>query len=191
MSKFETAFKAAIAENERRILIETLRSSPDLTIGEIHKLAKGGLARLFAEITIADLLGGPSAPARAATPVAAPARRVGGFAKTKRPSVPPVSSGLFDAPPAAQEPAQGKPVRRPVAAGKSKVVNTRTVEGRAAYDEALFQAVADIGGPAGAGAIIARAGGTSLQARAGLARLIEAGRLNWSGKARGTKYTVA
>ena len=30
MSKFESTFKAAIAENERRILIESLRSSPEL-----------------------------------------------------------------------------------------------------------------------------------------------------------------
>src|SRR4028119_2235160 len=58
MSKFETTFKAAIAENERRILIDSLRSSPDLTIGEIHRLSKGGLGKLFNEITIADLMGG-------------------------------------------------------------------------------------------------------------------------------------
>ena len=72
----------------------------------------------------------------------------------------------------------------------SKAVNTRTAEGRTEYDEALFQAVKEHGGPVGAGALIAKVGGTSLQARAGLARLIEAGRITWSGKARGTKYSV-
>ena len=58
MSKFETAFKAAIAENERRILISTLLASPDLTLGELHKLSKGSLGRLFSEITISDLISG-------------------------------------------------------------------------------------------------------------------------------------
>jgi hypothetical protein len=36
--------------------------------------------------------------------------------------------------------------------------------------------------------IIAEVGGTPLQARSGLARLIEAEKITWTGKARGTKY---
>ena len=165
MSKFETAFKAAIAENERLILISTLLAAPELTLGEIHKLSKGSLGRLFGEITIADLVsggaGGEARPAKASAPAAEAA------------------------------PAEGKArgAARP-ARGKAKPVNTRTAEGRAAYDEALFQAVKEHGGPVGAGALIAKVGGTSLQARAGLARLIEASRITWSGKARGTKYTA-
>ena len=197
MSKFETAFKAAIAENERRILISTLLASPELTLGEIHKLSKGGLGRLFSEVTIADLLGGgrgsssaaPTAPAAAKQrgagrrkgAVAAPAGRRGRGGKAEAPAA---------AEAAAPAEGKGKSGRRG-AGGKAKTVNTRTAEGRAAYDESLFQAVQESGGPAGAGALIAKAGGSSLQARAGLARLIEAGRITWSGKARGTKYSVA
>lgn len=157
MSKFETAFKAAIADNERRILITTLRSTPDLTLGELHKLSRGSLGRLFSEITLGELInpGG-----------AAPALRKAGDKAT-----------------------EGRKTRR--GGGKAKAVNTRTPEGRAQYDEALYKALEAAGAPTGAGALIAKVGGTSLQARAGLARLIEAGRITWSGKARGTRYSLA
>lgn len=195
MSKFESTFKAAIAENERRILIDSLRASPELSLGEIHKLSKGGLGRLFSEITIADLIGNGGA-----RPAAAPAAQRGRPAKAAKakaaapavvsPRAPvagkPAKAAKVEA---AAEPAavDGKAAK---ARRKAKPVNTRTAEGRAVYDEALFAAVKDKGAPIGAGAIISVAGGTSLQARAGLARLIESGRITWSGKARGTKYTV-
>ena len=201
MSKFETTFKAAIAENERRILIDSLRSSPDLTIGEIHRLSKGGLGKLFNEITIADLMGGEGSQSSGGGAAGRGGKRGGGRraggaesgggaqAGTGRRGRPRAEAPAAEAaaPAAAAEGKQGKQRR----GGKAKAVNTRTAEGRTAYDEALFQAVKESGGPAGAGALIARAGGSSLQARAGLARLIEAGRITWSGKARGTKYSVA
>jgi len=195
MSKFETAFKAAIAENERRILISTLLASPDLTLGELHKLSKGSLGRLFSEITISDLISGgaggaspaPAAGRRgkaargASVGAVSPGRR-GAAGKAAAPAAPAAEAA---APAEAKSRGGARPAR-----GKAKAVNTRTAEGRAEYDEALFQAVKDHGGPVGAGALIAKVGGTSLQARAGLARLIEAGRITWSGKARGTKYSV-
>ena len=191
MSKFETAFKAAIAENERRILISTLLASPDLTLGELHKLSKGSLGRLFSEITISDLISG-SGGAVSASPSAGAAvvRRGKG-----RPAGATSTAGRRGAPakaaaPAAPADAKGRGGASKVRGGKAKAVNTRTAEGRTEYDEALFQAVKEHGGPVGAGALIAKVGGTSLQARAGLARLIEAGRITWSGKARGTKYSV-
>lgn len=203
MSKFETTFKAAIAENERRILIDSLRSSPELTIGEIHRLSKGGLGRLFNEITISDLMGGESSQSKRGGVRGASGGGESGQAQAQgqgqtgtgrgrgrpRNDAPAADAGGPGGPagPAhAGESKQSKQRRF----GKAKNVNTRTAEGRAEYDEALFQAVMETGGPAGAGSLIARAGGSSLQARAGLARLIEAGRITWSGKARGTKYSV-
>lgn len=205
MSKFETAFKAAIAENERRILISTLLASPDLTLGELHKLSKGSLGRLFSEITISDLISGgggavstggagaaPSAPRRGKGRGAAAGAAAGGAASTGGRRGGAAKAAAQAAPAEAAAPAEGKARggARPARGGKAKAVNTRTAEGRTEYDEALFQAVKDHGGPVGAGALIAKVGGTSLQARAGLARLIEAGRITWSGKARGTKYSV-
>lgn len=73
----------------------------------------------------------------------------------------------------------------PSAAGK---VNTRTPDGRDAYDKAVIDAVMQIGEPASAPQIRSLAGGTELQARKSLNRLIEAGRVTFTGKARGTRY---
>jgi hypothetical protein len=41
-----------------------------------------------------------------------------------------------------------------------------------------------------AGDVRRQVGGTPLQARAALNRLIEAGKLNYTGRARGTRYTA-
>lgn len=187
MSRFESAFKAAIADNERRILITTLRSSPELTLGELHKLSKGDLGRLFAEITLGQLIHGEdAAPAarKGKAPKGAGRRGAGrrkSGAEAKATASAPAGEGE-----AAAEGRKGKQ-----RGGKAKSVNTRTPEGRGGYDEALFKALEAAGAPTGAGALIAKVGGTSLQARAGLARLIEAGRITWTGKARGTKYSLA
>lgn len=187
MSKFETAFRAAIADNERRILISTLRSSPELTLGELHKLSKGTLGRLFAEITLGELIhagGGEVAPAGGKSGGKGRGRGRGrGKAADKAPAAAPAAAAAAEA-----EAGDGRKGKR---GGKAKAVNTRTPEGRAAYDEALYKALEAAGAPTGAGALIGKVGGTSLQARAGLARLIEAGRITWSGKARGTKYSLA
>jgi hypothetical protein len=197
MSKFETAFKAAIAENERRILISTLLASPDLTLGELHKLSKGSLGRLFSEITISDLISGSggavsASPSAGAAVVRRGKGRPAGATSTAGRRGAPAKAAAPAAPAEAAAPAdaKGRGGASKVRGGKAKAVNTRTAEGRTEYDEALFQAVKEHGGPVGAGALIAKVGGTSLQARAGLARLIEAGRITWSGKARGTKYSV-
>lgn len=190
MSKFETAFKAAIADNERRILISTLRSSPELTLGELHKLSKGTLGRLFSEITLGELIHAGSAapaPARKAAAAKGGGRRGGG----RRKSADKAAAPAANAAPAADVEAAGEGRKSRKGGGKAKAVNTRTPEGRTAYDEALFKALEAAGAPTGAGALIGKVGGTSLQARAGLARLIEAGRITWSGKARGTKYSLA
>lgn len=185
MSKFETAFKAAIADNERRILITTLRSTPDLALGELHKLSKGSLGRLFSEVTLGDLIdpgSATSAPRKAGGNKTA-ARRGGQRSKTADRDVSAAPTGENEAA------AEGRKTRS--GSGKAKAVNTRTPDGRAQYDEALYKALEAAGAPTGAGALIAKVGGTSLQARAALARLIEAGRITWSGKARGTKYSLA
>lgn len=69
-------------------------------------------------------------------------------------------------------------------------INTRTAEGRAAYDAAILDALRQLGRPAAAPEIIAITGGTPLQARTALNRLIEDRKVAWTGKARGTRYTA-
>lgn len=67
-----------------------------------------------------------------------------------------------------------------------KIANTRTAAGRAAYDNAVLEAVPYK--PTGVGPIRDAAGGKPAQVRASLNRLIERGKVDYKGKARGTKY---
>ena len=69
-----------------------------------------------------------------------------------------------------------------------KVIDTRTPEGRQEYDKAILAAVEAAAAPISAEEIRRTTGGTSLQARVALARLIEAGVITWIGQARGTRY---
>lgn len=73
---------------------------------------------------------------------------------------------------------------------KLEVVNTRTPEGRAAYDLAVLTVVEQAHRPIKAPEITARVGGTALQVRKSLARLIDTGQVSWEGKARGMRYSA-
>ena len=74
--------------------------------------------------------------------------------------------------------------------GGSKNVNTRTPEGRAAYDIAVFDAVSASKKPIGSSKLRKAIGGTPLQLRTSLNRLIEEGKVTYQGKARATKYAL-
>ena len=163
-SKYESAFKSAIADSERKICIELLRQNPDMTLGDLQKLSKGSLASIFAEITLGELLSGEGARSKApARPL--PARPVAG---KPRPAVPE---------------ARGRT--------EGAEVDVRTPAGRAAYEAALLAALGEFTEPTGVAVLMRKVGGTNLQARAALNRLIESGKITWIGKARGTKYSVA
>ncbi len=86
----------------------------------------------------------------------------------------------------AKAPVAATPKRAPKA--KAGSVNTRTPDGRAAYDEGVLAAVVGAGGPVGATLLRKQVGGTGLQMRTALNRLIEAGKVSYEGKARATKY---
>jgi hypothetical protein len=84
-----------------------------------------------------------------------------------------------------------KPGRAKPSKGKARAVNTRTPEGRKAYDSAVLQVVKEAASPIKAPEITSRVGGTALQVRKALARLIETGAVTWEGKARGMRYTAS
>ena len=173
MSRFETTFLNAVANAERGVLVDQIRANPQMSLQDLGKLATGQLGGLLGAITLGDLIGeraprstGDSKPAgrKAAVAVAAP--------------VP------------AASPRKGKAEggARKAAAAE---VDTRTGEGRAAYDGAVLGALKGMTKPASASNLTAVAGGSPLQIRTALARLIEAGAVRWSGRARGTRYTPA
>ena len=90
-----------------------------------------------------------------------------------------------------------RPAKKPAAKASSgaakgggKAVNTRTPEGRAQYDVAVFDAVSAAGKPLGSSALRKKVGGTPLQLRTALNRLIESGKVTYEGKARATRYSL-
>ena len=91
----------------------------------------------------------------------------------------------------ADQPAKRTAGTRKQPAARSATPETRTADGRAAYDQAMLDTLAAVGGgPVAASELIAKVGGTALQARTSLNRLIAAGKATFTGKARGTRYKL-
>jgi len=80
------------------------------------------------------------------------------------------------------------PTKRGGAATTTKAVDTKTPAGRAAYDAAVLKALKAKRGEMSAPEIRAQCGGTPLQARASLDRLIADGKVSYMGKARAMRY---
>ena len=183
MSKFETTFRTAIATAERDVLVGQLRANPQLTLHELGKLATGELSGLLKQLTVGDLIGDAPTPhsSSAAAPAPAPTRKKAGR---------PRGSKNAEKPAAAPAPATKKRAAKP-AKTAAAAVETRTPEGRAAYDAAVLAALRAASSPQAASDLTRVAGGSALQIRTALARLIEAGSVHWSGRARGTRYSPA
>ena len=58
------------------------------------------------------------------------------------------------------------------------------------YDKTVFAALQGADKPLSSEDLRAQVGGTPLQARASLARLINSEKVTWEGKARGTRYSA-
>jgi hypothetical protein len=182
MSKCDVSLVSAVEGRKRQILVDLLRQNSELTLGELHQLSRGELGKLLSTITVQDLMqsggGGtreaaPAVASRPGRPGRKPVAKAPAEVKAKEPAAAPAKSG------------------RGAKAEPAAEVNTRTPSGREAFDQGVFEALKAIGGPAGAGEIQRRVGGTNMQVRSAVNRLIEAGQVTWTGKARGTRYRVA
>ena len=186
MSKFETTFRTAIATAERDVLVGQLRANPQMTLHELGKLATGELSGLLKQLTVGDLVGDAPTPhvssAAAPAPASAPARKKAGRPRGSKNAEKPAA--------AAATPTPKKRAAKP-AKTASAAIETRTPEGRDAYDAAVLAALRAASGPQAASDLTNVAGGSALQIRTALARLIEAGSVHWSGRARGTRYSPA
>ena len=187
MSRFEATFRTAIANAERDVLVDQIRANPQMSLQELGKLSTGELGGLLRHITVGDLLGGGivgngarsgGGEADAAAPVKKSVGRPKGSKNAAKPAA------------AAAKPAAAK-AEKPAAKASAGEVDTRTAEGRAAYDSAVLAALRASTGPQSASDLTRVAGGSPLQIRTSLARLIETGGVHWSGRARGTRYTPA
>ncbi len=77
-----------------------------------------------------------------------------------------------------------------VTASEPEEVNTRTAAGRREFDARVLAFVENAKDHVSATEIRNHVGGTSLQVRKSVARLIESERVTWHGKARGTRYSI-
>lgn len=79
---------------------------------------------------------------------------------------------------------------KPAKKADKQSVNTRTSEGRAAFDTAVVDALIGVGKPVGATPLIKMVGGTALQMRTALARLVDERKATQTGRARATVYAA-
>ena len=163
MSSFEREFNSAVEAVERDVFINLVCENPQLTLAELTKLGKGKFANLLSSVSVGDIIQGGRNGVRTAEE--------------------PDDEDEDD-----ERPGKAKTSKAKV---KTKSVNTRTPEGRKAYDAAVLAVVAESERPIKAPEITSRVGGTALQVRKSLARLIELGKITWEGKARGMRYSVA
>lgn len=185
MSRFETTFRNAVANAERDVMIEQIRSNPQMSLAELGKLATGELGSLLKGITIGELLGqggGAAAPSPRGRGAGKPVKVPQALAKA------PEKAGRKGR--GAAAPAKEAPAPAGKRGGSKAVVDTRTPAGRDAYDQGMLNALKNAPGPQAAPDLSAVVGGTPLQVRTALARLIERGLVSWTGQARGTRYTA-
>jgi len=189
MSRFENTFRSAVANAERDVLIAQIRANPQMTLSELGKLTSGELGPLLKGLTIGDLISaatGDAAPAAAtdAAPVISKSTPKATKRRGRKAKAPKAAKTA-----AAKAPAKTAAAKAPKAKAPVVEVETRTATGRALYDESVLSAIRGFGKPMSAEELRASVGGTPLQARAALARLINAGAITWEGKARGTRYS--
>lgn len=183
MSKFETTFRNAVANAERDVMIEQIRTNPQMSLSELGKLATGDLGPLLKGITIGEILGQISAK---------PAGRASAGKAARAAAAPAPAKSSGGRKPGGRSRGEGREAKESSGGGKraAKGVDTRTPAGREAYDQAMLNALKQVGKAAAAPELAAAVGGTPLQIRTSLARLIERGLVNWTGQARGTRYTA-
>jgi hypothetical protein len=187
MSTIESVLQQTLDQLAREAIVKAIRENPSWTIADLIKqFSSGGHAKVAGTITVGELLGGaaPAAPARRrgrprkdAAAAAAPSPAKGKRGKKGR------GKGKGKAAAATEEKAAAPKGRR----GK---VNVRTAEGREAFDEAVYAALAAAGEQAKAPALLGAVGGNEHQLRTALKRLAKAKRVKVGGKARGTHYTA-
>jgi hypothetical protein len=165
VSSFEREFNSAVEAVERDVFINLVCENPQLTLAELTKLGKGKFATLLSTVSVGDIIQGGRGGGR-------------------------IAAEQDDDEEEEYEPEErSAKAKSGKAKSKTKSVNTRTPEGRKAYDAAVLAVVEEAERPIKAPEITARVGGTALQVRKSLARLIDAEKITWEGKARGMRYS--
>lgn len=164
-------YQKSLSDAARDALRSLLANHPSTSVGDLRELVAQNPS--LGSVTLAELLGGGDA-------------RGAGPGRGRKAKVAPKAAA---APDAGEGKRGGKRIK--VAAGTRDEWNTHTSEGRTALDRAVLESLAAFGGVGvSAEALRARLGATPAQLRSALNRHIEAGDVSFSGKARGTRYSL-
>lgn len=172
MANLSSAFQDALADQAKAALVVIVSENPKTTVGDLKDLISANPA--LGSMTLSELLGGSGRAARK------------GPAKGKGPGRPPgpvVRKG-GGAPAGGGGGAGG-------GAGAHKR-NVRTETGREAFDQEVLEALKAAGGDTVAATQLRESiDAEPTQLRTALNRLIERGLVTFTGKARGTRYSLA
>jgi hypothetical protein len=163
-------YSKALEDAAVSALRDVLANRPSTSIADLRELVSSHPH--LGELTLTTLFGQGAAPAKAAKPKAA-----------KAPAKP-------AAPAKAAAPAAAPTAKKAARASRDQW-DTRTASGRAALDQAVLEGLTALGGQdVSAEQLRDRIGATPHQLRTSLARHIEAGFVSYTGKARGTRYSL-
>lgn len=186
MATITSVFQDALAEQAKAALSEVVTRQPKTTVAELAELIASNPT--LGSITLNDLLrgiGGGGGSAAAAAPTA------------KRRGRPPGRKAAVPAAPAqAAAAAPSAPAKRKVASaggGGAGKRNVRTETGRDQFDDEVLATLQRAGGEMVAATTLREmiGGADPTQLRTSLNRLISQGKVTFSGKARGTRYSLA
>jgi hypothetical protein len=167
MGNISSAFQDALAAQAKAALVEVVAANPKITVKDLAGLVADNPT--LGSLSLNDLLGGAPAPAK---PVARVGRRKAAPSTARK-------AASAAAPAAAAKGGGGKR-------------NVRTEAGREAFEQEVLGALRELGGNnIAAGQLRSLLNSDPTQLRAALNRLIERGILTFTGKARGTRYTLA
>jgi uncharacterized membrane protein len=160
-----------------------------MTISELAQRTGRSVSQLV-DLVLGSRTIPAAAEARPRTTAAAPAKRgrkPGKAAKAPKAATPaPAKAAPAKAAPAKPAPAKAAPAKAP-----KGEVDTRDRASRQSYEQMVLDAIRAAKGRIKAVDLRSKLGGSPLQARAALHRLIESGKVKRHGKARGTSYTAA
>lgn len=175
MANLSSAFQDALADQAKSALVTIVAENPKTTVGDLKELISDNPA--LGTLTLSELLGTSGrSPARKAPPQKAnkPAARTPG---------PIVRKGGGGG---------GAPAGGGGGGGGAHKRNVRTETGREAFDHEVLEALKAQGGDTVAATQLRESiDAEPTQLRTALNRLIERGLVTFTGKARGTRYSLA
>jgi hypothetical protein len=177
MANLSSAFQDALADQAKAALVTIVAENPKTTVRDLKDLISDNPA--LGSITLSELLGGSRSSGRKAAPQKA---------KPGRPPGPVVRKGGGGGAAAASGGGGGAGG----GGGGAHKRNVRTESGREQFDHEVLEALKAQGGDTVAATQLRESiDAEPTQLRTALNRLIERGLVTFTGKARGTRYSLA